>query len=444
MNKIIILVVGILVGMYLGIVIERVKPIKASPKSKPVVETQYRIVYRIKGTSISVDKDVIIIGDDGESSRPSLSISNKEYPSLFFTTKDVMADQISVEGVTDIKNKNEYAVLTRERFSAGSFTPGYFIIVNMNTRKVIYESPQSFVATRTSQRLFSSDGSEVAMSWSPFYFNSSVTNLMLPMLEYAAYDSKIDKFILSNNIHIDSFKKLAKTYDDAANNCYFYRKLMDVTTLIRDFGGDAKCDDYLDPKKPTFNSEGFLSVGQFESVSDALSKIISGDNIQLAVEKFEAFSGQKGRIEENYSSAQDQEIAFTYSKRETLFSKYPELIDYVNNHYVFLVDMMEYKTDSDPVIIFQSFPVGCGSCGTRSVDYLYKGVVRELDSGHEIHHEIINNANGTSTLRIKYALLNGEGNSDYKWSLVEEFKWDKDKNDFILLSESKIPSPYSK
>lgn len=277
-EKITILVVGLLLGLFLGIFISKSKPVQTP---KPVVETQYRIVYRIKGTPVLVNKGEITIGEDGESSKPTLTLISNDYPNLFYSSKDLMADQISVEGATDTKNKNEYAVLTRERFSAGSFTPGYFIIVNLNTRKVVYESPKSYQATRFSTYSFSTDGSEISISWNPYYFNSSVTNTMLPIIEFASFDKTKGSFTLSNTSHKQSFNDLLKQYDNYEIECPYHGKKMTAKEVSKQYGEDKRCDDNLIPDKPKYDPEGFITVGQFEKIRENIKKILNGENISM-------------------------------------------------------------------------------------------------------------------------------------------------------------------
>lgn len=402
----------------------------------PTVST----LFRFKGIPVIVEKNQITIGyEGGETSHPVFSITDKDYPDLFYKLDE--SSRIQVDGVSDSKNKNDYIVISRESFGPGSYMLASFIIVDINTKKVLFKSPKTF-ATRFSTYKFNSDGSEISMEWNPYYFSSGVVSTMVPILEYHAYDRKDKKFVISNARHAEDFKALLDRLDQRESDCFYYRKKMNVKNIIAEYGADKKCDDYLMPNTPKFNSDYFISVGEFETLRNNIKKIIHGENISVISDKPDVFPEPWG-----FSTCrkEDQDEVLEKSKKESLFSKHPELADYIMGHCVFLVDVSEFITGSDPVTIFQSYPVGCGSCGTRTVDYMYKGLIETIDVGHEIQHQLMKQKNGLEILQITYGLLEpGDTNSNYKLSVVKEYKWDDQKENFIKISEKTEPSPYSK
>lgn len=284
MKSKILLIIILLLGLVVGFLLAKMT-LPAKVITKVSNKVQYNesvdLTFEIKGTSIFTGAGQITVGDKGESSRPSLSLSEETYPSLFLNPQGKKADQISLESITDTKNKNEYAVFVRGRFSAGSFDPAHIIIVNLTTRKVIYESPKHYVATRASGYTFNENGSEVTLSWNPYYFYSSVTNDMLPVIEYVGFDPTSGMFKLVNTSHKQAFVDLLKQYDIYETKCSYHGQKMNVSDIVKKYGGDKKCDDNLIPGKPKYDPDGFITVGQFEKIRENIKKIINGENIPL-------------------------------------------------------------------------------------------------------------------------------------------------------------------
>lgn len=411
---------------------------QASNKSTETKLTSLPLTIRLYDTPIMIDDGVIFINFDGsETSSKTYQLTKTEYPKLFQNT-----ERISVEPVS-ISNNSEYkfAVIASQNYSRGGFGINHFVIWDFDQNKVIYESPDEFNSWNSGYN-FSKDGREIQISSFPYWFYSSVTNSSLPFLEFATFDPRTKMFVRSNNTHKSEFQSLLKEYDSAADKCFHYRFQMNIEYMISEYGGDVFCDDYLDPKNPSFNNDSFISLGQFQSIRDNINKIIKGENISMSADNKEKFEGQKGN-KEVYFSEEDIPLVLENSQKEELFSKYPELLDYVKGNNVFVRDMVEYKTNKTPIVVFQSYPVGCGSCGTRSVDYLYDGKVYMIQMGHEIHHQIVNE-NDKDILRVTYGILDGAGNSEYLWSQETDYTWEQEKETFVKISSKKVPSPYSK
>jgi len=121
------------------------------------------------------------------------------------------------------------------------------------------------------------------------------------------------------------------------------------------------------------------------------------------------------------------------------YSIFPQIDKYAVKTCQWISDIIEMNVENSTIRVFQSVPAGCGSCATRTVNYLWKDKVHEIVSGHEVKHEVVED-NGKQILKITYGLLEpGDTNSNYQWTMVQEYIWDNQTKNLTKIYEIKQP-----
>jgi hypothetical protein len=406
-----------------------------TPAPNNIVET----VFHVNNVPIILNKDSITVGTEGgETTSAYLTITPKEYPILFQGWEQY--DRFAVDGWID-SNKASFAIITHERAWRGGYAPLDFLIVELKDKRVVYKSPKEF-GGGISNIGINKDTSEISLLWHPFYFNSGVTADMLPMLEFVRYNLSEKRFLLSNNEHKQAFKDLLTRFDSASESCSYYRKKMNADQIIAQYGTDKHCDSTIMSKINGFEDKNLLSVGDFDNIRINIKSILNGKNVSLLEKTPTTYPEPWGK---DTCKGLDVNTLVKQSNENPIFKKYPDLLDYVKGQCQFLRNLKEFPTQKDTVLLFESYPGNCGSCGTREVDMYYEGLITTIDSGHEINFTIVKDTNDQETLEITYGILEpGDTNSNYKWTQVKHYRWDEKNSGFIKINENMRPSPYSK
>jgi|GEM_PF-4455256 len=235
-------------------------------KKSSINENESGTLFTIGTNQIIVNEGIIFInpGFDDAVGPKELQISATTYPELY-------SDSCSRIHIGDIdigeRTDKQLIYLACQGNNRGGLSDMYQITIDPDIPKIV-----------DSGRISTSPvGGPVV------YYNESCANCPLPIYEYKTYESKSQKFILTNNKHISQFKNLLKIYESKFNqDCYINEKRFTLGEALQSAKTEDKCSDLLmGPKDIRPAPDFFITIGELREIINNINRVINGENIQI-------------------------------------------------------------------------------------------------------------------------------------------------------------------
>lgn len=212
----------------------------------------------------------------------SFTLQKQDHPQLFAKEGSPYPDYYAyaAEVIDDQIHQKQFIYIYYGSFERGGFREIYGVIVDPDSRKVVYRLPGELAQSPLGYTENINNGSVIKINLNPDQFYGTCTACGLRYSEYVAYDPVQEKFVSVNQQFAAEFQKLLQEYDQiAANECIYQGQQMTVSKVQEIAGDEARCEDITQSGHIT--PDHFLTLAEFNQIRENIKGIIQQEETSL-------------------------------------------------------------------------------------------------------------------------------------------------------------------